>query len=276
MPGNPLPRASLCLLTYKRAGILRRTLDSLLAQSHGDFELVINDDCSPDETEDICRSYARQDSRVRYHRNPSNLRYAGNQNAALLRARTDYVGIVHDGDLYRSDMLEKWLSALVSQPSAAIVFNAVEKLDEHGKVIGIFRHPYGELTQGHTLLDQMLVELASPIFGIVMVRRSAVLEAGPFDPRLPVLADVDMWMRLLVNHDAAYVAEPLYAAAPREVGHHNSFRNWNVREEHELIHALNFRRRYYGREQGIEVALDPLQERGQLGALADLGPRVGC
>jgi len=75
-----------------------------------------------------------------------------------------------------------------------------------------------------------------------MVRRSRVLEVGPFDARLPTLADVDMWLRLLLKYDVAYVAEPLYAIAARESDHHNNYGNWRVRQESELIHELNWRR----------------------------------
>ncbi|HTU63914.1 MAG TPA: hypothetical protein VMF89_35860, partial [Polyangiales bacterium] len=93
----------------------------------------------------------------------------------------------------------------------------------------------------------------SPIFGIVMVRRSRVLEVGPFDPRLPTLADVDMWLRLAARYDVAYVAEPLYTIAAREVDHHNTYVNWKVRRENELIYELNWRRRF-AREREPEPA----------------------
>ena len=239
-----LPRVSVCLLTYKRAAILPRTLDSLLGQTHSDFELVINDDSSPDGTEAVCREYARRDHRVRYFRNAHNLRYAGNQNAAVLRAATDYVAIVHDGDVYRPDMLRRWTEALHAHANAALVFNAADRLDAAGRVVGIYRHDlYADVISGDSMLDEMLSTDSSPIYGIVMLRRTRVLEAGPFDPRLPVLADVDMWMRLLLRNDVAYLPEPLYAIAPREAEHHNCYENWRVAQERELIWALNFRRR---------------------------------
>jgi hypothetical protein len=239
---HPLPKVSLCLLTYKRASVLPRTLDLLLAQSHENFELIINDDCSPDNTEEVCREYERRDSRVRYFKNKKNLRYAGNQNAALCRAGTDYVGIVHDGDVYRPDMVEQWTRALVEYPRAALVFNATSSLDERGNVAMVYRHPYPAIMPGRQLLREMLQQWTSPIFGIVMIRRAFAMAAGPFDPRLPLLGDIDMWMRLLRQHDVAYVNEPLFAAYPRESDHTNTFRNVGVLAELELILALNYRR----------------------------------
>jgi len=244
MTPDALPRVSICLLTYNRGHLLPATIDSLLAQTHTNFELIINDDRSPDNTEEICREYARRDPRVRYFKNPVNLRYAGNQNAALLRASSEYVAIVHDGDIYRSDLIEKWTRALVEQPTAALVFNSLEGMDESGQVNFVYRHPYGPLVPGRELFDDMITRADSPIFGIVMVRRSCVMEVGPFDPRISTLADVDMWMRLLLRFDAAYIAEPLLRVAPREVGHHNTSANWKVRAQHELIYALNSARRH--------------------------------
>ncbi len=251
MANEPLPRVSICLLTYKRAHVLPRTIESLLAQSHGDFELIINDDQSPDDTEEVCREYERRDPRVRYFRNAVNLRYAGNQNAALLRATSDYVAIVHDGDVYRPDLIEKWIRALVEQPTAAIVFNALEAMDETGRVVRVYRSSYPPLVRGIELFDEMIRRQGSPIFGIVMVRKPLILSVGPFDPRLPTLADVDMWLRLLLRYDAAYIDEPLMRIAPREPGHVNTGANWRVREEHELIYALNSARRYPGQEREI-------------------------
>ncbi len=239
-----LPKVSICLLTYNRAALLPKTLDTLLAQTHPDFELIINDDRSSDNTEEICRRYERLDPRIRYFRNATNLRYAENQNAAISRAGSDYVAIVHDGDIYRNDLLEKWTRALVENPSAAIVFNALEAMDDKGNITHIHRHSYGPLIPGLKLFDEMICRPDSPIFGIVMVRRGCILTVGPFDSRLPVLADVDMWFRLLLKYDVAYVNEPIVCIAPHGENHKSVTKMWQVRAEHELIYQLNSARRY--------------------------------
>ena len=265
-----LPRVSVCLLTYNRAHLLSQTLDSLLGQSHSDFDLIINDDRSTDDTEKVCREYARRDQRVSYLKNPRNLGYAGNQNAAILRATTDYVAIVHDGDVYRRDLIEKWTRALVEHPSAAFVFNALEAMDQEGRVRRVYRHPYGSHVRGIDLFDEMIHRPDSPIFGIVMVRRSCVESVGPFDHRFRVLADVDMWLRLLLRYDAAYIAEPLLRIAPREANHRNNSTNWTVRREHELIYALNTVRRCSGdplRTAELRREIEPMLRQVRILAL---------
>lgn len=238
----PLPFVSICLLTYNRASQIGTSIESLLAQSHSDFELIINDDNSPDDTEAVCREYESRDPRVRYCKNTTNLRYAGNQNIAIERAKSDYVAIVHDGDIYRPDLIEKWTHALVVNPTAALVFNDLEAMDLDGSVMNYFTHPYPPLVPGRTLALEMVQRPDSPIFGIVMVRKSCVQAVGPFDLRLPTLADVDMWLRLLIRYDAAYIKEPLLKIGAREADHHNRIGNWKIKEQHELIYQLALER----------------------------------
>jgi len=69
---------SVVLTTYNRASLLRETLESILKQSYGDFELIISDDCSTDNTESICREYSQRDPRIQYYRNENNLDMPGN------------------------------------------------------------------------------------------------------------------------------------------------------------------------------------------------------
>jgi glycosyltransferase involved in cell wall biosynthesis len=239
---STLPFVSICLLTYNRAQQLSRSLDSLLRQTHQNFELIINDDRSPDNTEQVCRIYAERDSRIKYYKNEKNLRYAGNQNAALARASSEFVAIVHDGDVYREDLIEHWVKALVAAPSAALVFNALNAMDHDGKIVKTFRQPYPALIPGLSLHLEMLQRVDSPIFGIVMVRKSCVQSVGQFNLNIPTLADVDMWLRLLEKYDAAYIDEPLLSISARELNHHNQVGNWKVKAQHELIYALALQR----------------------------------
>jgi glycosyltransferase involved in cell wall biosynthesis len=241
---DQMPTVSACLLTYKRATVLPRTIGDLLGQSFTDFELVINDDCSPDNTREICEAFAAKDPRVRYCRNERNLRYAGNQNAAVERARGKYVAFLHDGDRYSPQLLERWVAAMESCPKATLVFNAVNVLDREGNVSGGYDHGYNPCNPGLEFYDHMLTSIHSPIFGIVMARRDALLAAGPFDVTLPVLADIDMWFRLLSQGDVAYVPERLYSIYPREADHPNARVNWAIRDELARIYRTACDRRH--------------------------------
>lgn len=244
---------SLCLLTYKRAPVLGRTIQSLLDQTHRNFELIVNDDCSPDNTREVVAEFMKRDPRVVYHRNPRNLRYSGNQNAAFVRAKHDYIAYVHDGDVYSPQMVERWLSALLRHPTAGFVFNAQNSLNEDGSVRRTYTHPYGDLIPGRVLFDSIVGEESVPIWGILMIRRRSLERVGLFDGRYPVLADVDMWLRMLLEFDVAYIREPLYGLWPREKGHQNLGVNWKIEREYEQISLINLRRRGLQDPKALEI-----------------------
>ena len=80
---NAVPRLSIGLPVYNGENYLAESLDALLGQSYEDFELIISDNASTDGTADICRRYGKQDSRIRYIRQPRNIGLAPNHNVVL-------------------------------------------------------------------------------------------------------------------------------------------------------------------------------------------------
>jgi len=242
------PFVSLSLLTYNRADSLRRSLDTLLNQSYENFELIINDDHSPDHTPEVGRKYEQKDDRVRYVRNENNLGYANNNNAAVARAKSEYVGLVHGGgDLYEPSLVEKWVEALEAVPSAAFVFHGVYRDDDTPHVHEEYPclHENRYWVDGDAFLENvMFTQWTSPIFGIAMVRKSCVKAVGGFDESFPRLADVDMWMRLLSNYDAAYVAEPLVKYAGREEDHELQGVNWKETRSLVEMRRINIQRHF--------------------------------
>src|SRR5262245_10912550 len=219
---NPLERApcvSVVVTTYRRAGKLAATLDTILAQDFRDFELIVSDDCSPDDTEAVGRSYERRDPRVRYLRNATNLRMPGNLNAAIAAARGELIANLHDDDLYRPDLLSRWVAALDRYPTAGFVFNAYHEVDVSGRT-RLHELAMPPCMPGREFLRRFFVtQFGSPIFGTVMARRACYQAVGPFDPRYSMNSDVEMWARLASSFDVAYVREPLITITPREADH---------------------------------------------------------
>jgi glycosyltransferase involved in cell wall biosynthesis len=214
-----VPKVSVVVTTYNRASRLPATLDTILAQSFDDFELIVSDDCSPDATKSICEEYTRRDSRVRYRRNQRNLRMPGNLNAAIAATRGEYVANLHDDDLYRSDLLAKWLDSLERHPRAGFVFNAYELVNRRGRK-KLHCLPMPDCLSGAEFLRRFFVsQWGSPVFGTVMARKSAYDAVGPFDARYSMNSDIEMWVRLASRFEVAYVNEPLITITPREPDH---------------------------------------------------------
>jgi glycosyltransferase involved in cell wall biosynthesis len=209
---------SICLTTWNRGPVLARTLDSILRQTFSDFELIISDDCSQDETEEVCRHYERRDPRIRYFRNKTNLGMPGNLNAAIEHAEGTYIANLHDGDIHHPELLAKWKQALDQCPSAAFVFNDYRAVLKDGSE-HIYTAPFKSLFSGTELATSYFRTVTSAVWGTVMVRASAYRQFGLFDPKFGFISDVDMWLRLASHHDVAYVAEPLITLGERPVDH---------------------------------------------------------
>ena len=79
------PMISIGVPVYNGENYLAATLDSILAQSFSDFELIVSDNASTDGTEDVCRNYQARDTRIRYYRNPTNIGAAKNHNQVFVR-----------------------------------------------------------------------------------------------------------------------------------------------------------------------------------------------
>ena len=113
---NAVPRLSIGLPVYNGENFLAESLEALLGQSFEDFELIISDNASTDETAAICRRYGQQDSRIRYVRQPRNVGCASNHNFLVGQARGELFKWASHDDLYARDLLERCVDALDEYP----------------------------------------------------------------------------------------------------------------------------------------------------------------
>ncbi len=135
------PRLTIGLPVYNGEKYVAESLEALLGQSFTDFELIISDNASTDGTGDICRRYEKQDSRVRYFRQPRNLGLAGNVNFVIGQARGElYKEASHD-DLYARDLLESCVDALDKYPDVALAHSWTAKVDGSGNVTEAYEYP---------------------------------------------------------------------------------------------------------------------------------------
>ena len=107
-----IPIVSIGMPVYNGAEHIRDALDTLLTQTFTDFELIISDNASLDETENICREYAARDNRIRYVRQPQNFRATANFRFVLDQARSEYFMWAAHDDLHDANFIEETLKAL--------------------------------------------------------------------------------------------------------------------------------------------------------------------
>lgn len=132
------PRLSIGLPVYNGERFLHEALDALLGQSYENFELIISDNASTDSTASICRRYERQDSRIRYIRQPSNIGLVPNHNFVFGQARGELFKWGAHDDLYARDLLGRCVHALDEHPEAVLAHSLSAMIDGSGAVRGTF------------------------------------------------------------------------------------------------------------------------------------------
>ena len=197
---------SVCIPTYNRAALLRPFLQSILSQTLTDFEVIVSDNCSTDDTPAIVS--ALTDARLVYHRNETNIGPFRNMNLLLGLARGDYLCIVHDDDLYAPTFLERLSEMLDRHPSVGMVHCAAYEVEPDGTKRGLVRaYPTTRVLDGDREFV-LYLQGHNVCCSSVMARRTLYLEAGPFDTEL-LCSDYLMWLNFALRADVAYVAEPL-------------------------------------------------------------------
>jgi glycosyltransferase involved in cell wall biosynthesis len=136
-----VPRLSVGLPVYNGANYLAESIEALLGQRFGDFELIISDNASNDETADICQRYSRQDDRIRYHRQPQNLGLAPNHNFVVDQARAELFKWASNDDLYARELLARCVAALDEHPDVVLAHSWTAMIDPAGTVTEAFRYP---------------------------------------------------------------------------------------------------------------------------------------
>ena len=210
---NSPPKVSVCLDSFNYGRFLPEAIESVLRQSLAEFELIISDDCSTDDSYEIASRYAANDRRVLVARNRHNLGMVRNRNACLARARGEYVKWLHADDFLCSpDALRQMTAVLDADRTVSLVASARQIVDENSRLLdtwSCFRER-GPVV-GTTVINRCLCEQRNLVGGpsAVMFRRT--LAARGFDEGFFVMADMEMWFHLLEQGGFSYLAEPLCA-----------------------------------------------------------------
>jgi Glycosyltransferases involved in cell wall biogenesis len=129
------PKVSIGLPVFNGEKYLREAIDSILAQTFTDFELIISDNASTDRTEEICKEYEAKDPRVRYYRNELNLGAAPNYNRLVELSRGEYFKWACHDDLCAPEFLEKCVEILEQNSPIILCYTRTLIIDENGKPI---------------------------------------------------------------------------------------------------------------------------------------------
>jgi glycosyltransferase involved in cell wall biosynthesis len=202
---NNTPKVSVIIPSYNSAAYMDEAIQSVLNQTFENFELIIVDDCSPDDTDSVVQKYLG-DKRVSYYKNSSNLGLSGNWNKALKFAKGDYIKFLCSDDKFHPQLLEKFVVIMDQYPQVSLVSSYRE---EFGLAKVRNEPPFAHLQKGQKIIVESLKErnwIGEPT--CVMFRKEN-LRFGEFNPQYIYYIDWDMWLRQLSIGDCYIIPEIL-------------------------------------------------------------------
>ncbi|HET8892642.1 MAG TPA: glycosyltransferase [Gaiellaceae bacterium] len=199
------PRVSVLLPVYGGASHVGDAIASVLGQTYGDFELLVLDDCSPDESAAIAERFG--DRRTRIIRNDRNLGQVATLNRGLREATGEYIARLDQDDICSQRRFERQVALLDADPSVAVVGTWVDVVDDHGARVDDLRTQLEDRSDTLLLILENRLPLAHPS---VMFRAGPVRDAGGYDESVRYCEDMDLWRRLVLGgHALRVVSEPL-------------------------------------------------------------------
>lgn len=235
---NPQPEVSIIMATYNSSKYLKETLDSILAQSFTDWELLITDDRSVDKTLELLVQYQESDIRIYFWKNPKNSGAAVSRNNSISHAKGRYIAFLDSDDIWRSQKLKCHLQ-FMKQNNAALSFTSYELINEYsdkqGKIVD-------KQDLGWVNYDELLRKKATFGCSTVVVDKELI---GDFSmPLLRTGQDYATWLSLIkISGKALHFPKVLtsYRITPGSISR-NKFkkaqRQWQIYRDVEKLSLL--------------------------------------
>lgn len=189
------PMVSVVMLTYKRADILPKAIESILAQTYTDFEFIILNDGSPDKTDEVIATY--NDPRIRYYKNDENKGIAYSRNRAVSLARGKYVMIMDDDDISLPERMRKQVEYLENHPETVVLAGQIKDLPR--------------VPEAHNDIAANLIQYNNVGNANIMYRRKFAKQHNiRYNEKLKASEDWEFWLKILF-------AGAKFAAMPEDV-----------------------------------------------------------
>ena len=213
-----MPTVSICLPVYNGARYLAEAIESALNQTYEDFELLIADDCSADDSPNIIERYSKRDQRITTWRNQSNLGLFQNYNACVSRASGKYIKLFAQDDIFHPELIDRLVNVLENNPSVSLAASARTPIDAEGRSLELkseFEKKWAQPFSQDTILSAS--EAISAILrdtinwlgepSSQMYRADSV--CGGFDLAFRQTGDLEHSFRLLQSGDYYFINDAL-------------------------------------------------------------------
>lgn len=192
-------KVSIVLPVYNGETVLGEAIESVLAQTYTNIELLIVNDCSTDDSEKIIDFYVNKDSRVKKINNIQNLKLPASLNVGFQKATGDYWTWTSDDNMYKENAIECMVNCLENDKNICLVYTDYTVIDISGKKL------YKQITGKPKELAQ-----GNCIGACFLYRRESAINVGNYDINLFLAEDYDYWIRLYKQGDLYHLNMDLY------------------------------------------------------------------
>jgi glycosyltransferase involved in cell wall biosynthesis len=198
------PQVSVIIPSCNRAKLLPAAIRSVLDQTFQDFELIVVDDASGDETADVVWSF--HDERIKFFRHEAQKGGAAARNTGIVNSQSDYIAFLDDDDEWFPEKLGRQVAALKeSNPAVGAIYTGYDAVDISSGEVKARKIPVHKGDLSSLLLRSNCIGSTSS----VLMRRKCFEDVGMFDESLPSFQDYDLWIRLSRVYQFDYVGECL-------------------------------------------------------------------
>jgi len=202
-----MPRVSVIIPAYNAAVYLPYAIDSVIAQRYPDWEIIIVDDGSTDRTCAVVDSYLpilRDKLQYIYQENRG---LPAARNTGIRAARGEFMALLDADDVWLPQRLERGVPVLDADPSIGLVHARVARIDTQGSVTGQLKVEPQYLSG--RIAGNIYTRRAHIVCPTVMFRKNCLERAGWFDERMQATEDRDLWFRIALHYQVAYIDEVL-------------------------------------------------------------------
>jgi glycosyltransferase involved in cell wall biosynthesis len=202
-----IPRVSVCIPCFNYAHYLPDAVGSVLNQSFQDWEAIVTDDASTDNSWEVIQSF--RDRRIISIRHLANRGNIGTYTEAYGRSRGEFIAMLSADDRYLPKFLESAVNMLDRHPEAGMVYTGCEIINAQGKTVRRMTNmPHkadGVYEESRLLLLGCHIAHSS-----VLIRRSVYEEIGGYDPVMSIAGDWDLWLKTARRYKIAFIQDALY------------------------------------------------------------------
>lgn len=198
-----MPKVSIVIPTYNRAYCINRAIESVLAQTYRDFEIIVVDDGSTDNTYEVIQGF--KDERIKYIKHSHNKSESAARNTGIKNSLCEYIAFQDSDDEWLPEKLERqMMMAEEAGDEVGVIYSQYRRVLEDGRDF-IIPHDGIPMVDGD--IQKMLLESCIVGMPTTIVRRNCFERVGLFDESIHCCTDWDMWLRISGDYKFAYLPE---------------------------------------------------------------------